>query len=59
MGKEKPKVAKNVPVNEKRGKVKLKRNKGLIAMGEADFDTWAQAHDPLFKVKGKKRREQL
>ena len=55
MSKERPKVAKNVPLNEKRAKAKARRNRGLIAMGESDFDTWAQAHDPLFKVKGKKR----
>lgn len=55
MGKDKPVVPTNVPVNERRGKAKAKRNKGLLAMGESDFDSWAQAHDPLFKVKGKER----
>ncbi|KXB08923.1 hypothetical protein AKJ59_00200 [candidate division MSBL1 archaeon SCGC-AAA385M02] len=55
MGRNKPGVPKNVPVNEKRGKAKARRNKGLLAMGETDAISWTQSHDPLFKVKGKER----
>jgi len=59
MGKERPKVPTNVPVNEKRGKAKSRRNKGLVAMGESDEASWTQAHDPLFKVKGKERAKMV
>ena len=57
MGKNKPTVPSNTPDNPKRGQSKLRRNKGKLAMEKAAADekTWCQSHDPLFKVKGKKR----
>jgi len=43
--------------NCKRAAMKLRRGKGRLAMEKAGKSEagWAQAHDPLFKIKGKKR----
>ena len=45
--------------NPKRADAKKKRGKGILAMEEKGMDqaTWTQKHDPLFKVKSKKRHE--
>ena len=47
--------------NPKRAAAKKKRGKGILAMEERKMDsaTWTQKHDPLFRVKGLKRHEQM